>query len=126
MRFVSADKIAPDEIGRSIRLCAPCQGARPPHSADAARAAAGRNLPGYLSGAARLTNAFSKKVENLQAAVALRFAHYNLVRAHKSLRVTPAMVANVTDRLWSLEELVDRTSNEGGDNADDYRDALHL
>ena len=39
----------------------------------------------------RLTNAFSKKLENLQAAVALHFAHYNLVRVHKSLRVTPAM-----------------------------------
>jgi hypothetical protein len=59
----------------------------------------------------RLTNAFSKKLENLQAAVALHFAHYTLVRVHKTLRVTPAMAANVTDRLWSLEELVDQTSN---------------
>lgn len=59
----------------------------------------------------RLTNAFSKKLENLQAAVALHFAHYNLVRVHKTLRVTPAMAANVTDRLWSLEELVERASN---------------
>ena len=50
----------------------------------------------------RLTNAFSKKLENLQAAVSLHFAHYNLVRIHKSLRVTPAMAASVTDRLWSL------------------------
>ena len=50
----------------------------------------------------RLTNAFSKKLENLQAAVALHFAHYNLVRVHKTLRVTPAMAAGVTDRLWSL------------------------
>ena len=58
----------------------------------------------------RLTNAFSKKLENLQAAVSLHFAHYNLVRLHKTLRVTPAMAANVTDRVWSLEELVDRTS----------------
>jgi hypothetical protein len=58
----------------------------------------------------RLTNAFSKKLENLQAAVALHFAHYNLVRVHKTLRVTPAMAASVTDRLWSLEELVERTS----------------
>jgi hypothetical protein len=58
----------------------------------------------------RLTNAFSKKLENLQAAVALHFSHYNLVRVHKTLRVTPAMAENVTDRLWSLEELVDRTS----------------
>jgi len=58
----------------------------------------------------RLTNAFSKKLENLQAAVALHFAHYNLVRLHKTLRVTPAMAANVTDRVWSLEELVELTS----------------
>ena len=56
------------------------------------------------------TNAFSKKLENLQAAVALHFAHYNLVRVHKTLRVTPAMATNVTDRLWSLEELVEQTS----------------
>src|ERR1700674_109785 len=59
----------------------------------------------------RLTNAFSKKLENLQAAVALHFAHYNLVRLLKTLGVNPAMAANVTNRLWSLEELVDRTSN---------------
>jgi len=58
----------------------------------------------------RLTNAFSKKLENLQAAVSLHFAHYNLVRLHKTLRITPAMAANVTDRVWSLEELVERTS----------------
>jgi hypothetical protein len=58
----------------------------------------------------RLTNAFSKKVENLQAAVALHFVHYNFVRVHKSLRVTPAMAAGVSDTLWSLEELVERTT----------------
>ena len=59
----------------------------------------------------RLTNAFSKKLENLEAAVSLHFAHYNFVRLHKSLRMTPAMAAGVSDRLWSLEELVGRTSN---------------
>lgn len=59
----------------------------------------------------RLTNAFSKKVENLRAAVALHFAHYNLVRMHKTLRCTPAMAAGVSKTLWSLEELVERTSN---------------
>ncbi len=58
----------------------------------------------------RLTNAFSKKVENLRAAVSLHFAHYNFVRMHKTLRMTPAMAAGVSDRLWSLEELVERTS----------------
>jgi hypothetical protein len=59
----------------------------------------------------RLTNAFSKKVENLRAAVALHFAHYNFVRIHSSLRVSPAMAAKVTNHLWTLEELVEQTSN---------------
>ena len=59
----------------------------------------------------RLTNAFSKKVENLRAAMSLHFAHYNFVRVHRTLRVTPAMGARVSDRLWSLDELVERTSN---------------
>jgi hypothetical protein len=58
----------------------------------------------------RLTNAFSKRVENLRAAVSLHFAHYNFVRVHRSLRVTPAMEARVSDRLWALDELVERTS----------------
>ena len=49
----------------------------------------------------RLTNGFSKKVENHKAAGALHFAHYNFVRVHRSLRVTPAMEARVSDRLWS-------------------------
>lgn len=54
----------------------------------------------------RLTNAFSKKVENLEHAVALHFMHYNFCRIHMSLRVTPAMEAEVSDHVWSLEELV--------------------
>lgn len=59
----------------------------------------------------RLTNGFSKKVENHRAAVGLHFAHYNFVRLHKTLRTTPAMAAGVSSRLWSLEELVERASN---------------
>lgn len=55
----------------------------------------------------RLTNGFSKRVENLRAAVALHFAHYNFVRIHRSLRVTPAMAARVTSRVWDLSELVE-------------------
>ena len=55
----------------------------------------------------RLTNAFSKKVENLRAAVALHFAHYNFVRIHKTLRVTPAMEAGISNHLWSLPELLE-------------------
>ena len=54
----------------------------------------------------RLTNAFSKKVENHAHAVALHFMHYNFVRIHGSLRVTPAMAAGVTDRLWEIEDIV--------------------
>jgi len=54
----------------------------------------------------RLTNAFSKKVENLAAAVALHFMYYNFARVHQTLRVTPAMEAGVTDHVWSLEEIV--------------------
>lgn len=54
----------------------------------------------------RLTNGFSKKLDNLKAAVALHFAHYNFVRIHSSLRVTPAMEAGVTDHLWSISDLM--------------------
>lgn len=54
----------------------------------------------------RLTNGFSKKVRNHEAAVALHFMHYNFCRVHMSLRVTPAMEAGVADHVWSLEELV--------------------
>ena len=53
----------------------------------------------------RLTNAFSKKVENHAHAVALHFMHYNFGRIHKTLRVTPATQAGVSDHVWSLEEI---------------------
>ena len=53
----------------------------------------------------RLTNGFSKKVENLEHAVSLHFMHYNFSRIHKTLRVTPAMAAGVSDHVWSLEEI---------------------
>ena len=54
----------------------------------------------------RLTNAFSKKLENHCHALALYFVHYNFVRMHKSLRMTPAMAGGVTDKLMSMEDLV--------------------
>lgn len=54
----------------------------------------------------RLTNAFSKKVENLMAAVALHYMQYNFCRVHQTLRVTPAMQAGLTDHVWSLEEML--------------------
>ncbi|MGE0716073.1 MAG: IS1 family transposase [Alphaproteobacteria bacterium] len=54
----------------------------------------------------RLTNGFSKKIENHAHAVALHFMHYNFCRLHKTLRITPAMAAGVIDRLWSTEDIV--------------------
>jgi hypothetical protein len=54
----------------------------------------------------RLTNAFSKKLENHMHAIALHFMHYNYVRINKTLRVTPAMAAGLTDKLWSIYDLV--------------------
>ena len=55
---------------------------------------------------ARLSNGFSKKAENHAHSVAIHFMHYNFVRAHQSLRITPAMVAGVTSKLWSLTDMV--------------------
>lgn len=54
----------------------------------------------------RLTNAFSKKIENLEAALALHFMWYNFGRVHQTLRVTPAMEAGVADHVWLVEEIV--------------------
>jgi IS1 family transposase len=56
----------------------------------------------------RLTNAFSKKFENFQAAVALNFAYYNFCKTHKSLRMTPAQAAGIESSAWTVEELVKR------------------
>ena len=54
----------------------------------------------------RLTNAFSKKLENHIAAISLHFMYYNFCRIHQTLRVTPAMAAGVTDRAWDVEDIV--------------------
>jgi IS1 family transposase len=56
----------------------------------------------------RLTNGFSKKIENHGHAVALHFMHYNFCRVHKTLRVTPAMEAGIADHVWTLDELFER------------------
>lgn len=56
----------------------------------------------------RLTNAFSKKFENHVHALALYFMHYNFIRMHKTLRMSPAMAAGVVDRLWSMEDVIAR------------------
>ena len=54
----------------------------------------------------RLTNGFSKKVDNLKHSVALHYMYYNFARVHKSLDMTPAMAAGITDHVWSLEEII--------------------
>jgi len=56
----------------------------------------------------RLTNGFSKKVENHAYAVAIHYMHYNFCRVHKTLRVTPAMEAGITDHVWNGEEMLSR------------------
>ena len=54
----------------------------------------------------RLTNAFSKKIDNHRYAIAMHYMYYNFVRIHQTLRTTPAMAAGVTDRLWDIEDMV--------------------
>ena len=53
----------------------------------------------------RLTNAFSKKIDNHIASIAIHYMHYNFVRIHQTLRVTPAMAAGVSQTLWSMQDL---------------------
>jgi hypothetical protein len=55
----------------------------------------------------RLTNGFSKKVENLAPAVSLHYMRYNFCRIHKTLRVTPAMAAGISDHVWDISEIAE-------------------
>ena len=55
----------------------------------------------------RLTNGFSKKIENHTAAIAIHYMHYNFCRIHQSLRVTPAIEAGLTDHVWSVQEMIE-------------------
>jgi len=59
----------------------------------------------------RLTNAYSKKLENFQAANGLYFGYYNFVKMHNTLRTTPAMAAGVVNELWTVADLVEK--NDG-------------
>jgi IS1 family transposase len=59
----------------------------------------------------RLTNGFSKKIENHSAAVAIHLMHYNFARIHKTLRITPAMGAGISDHVWELEEIARLAAN---------------
>ena len=58
----------------------------------------------------RLTNGFSRKVENLEAAVSLHFKYHNFGRIHKTLRIAPALAAGVSEHIWSLEEIAELTN----------------
>ena len=58
----------------------------------------------------RLTYAFSKKLENFEAAVALHFAYYNFVRSHKTIRMTPAMAAGIERNFWTVGDLIEAAS----------------
>jgi transposase-like protein/IS1 family transposase len=64
-------------------------------------------LRGHLRRMTRLSNGFSRKRENLRAALALYFAYYNLVKIHKSIRMTPAMKADLTRKPWTVGDLLD-------------------
>lgn len=55
----------------------------------------------------RLTNGYSKKIENLRSAVALHFGYYNFVKIHSTIRMTPAMAAGVTNRIWEVKDLIE-------------------
>jgi hypothetical protein len=54
----------------------------------------------------RLTNDFSKKLENHKHAIALHFMHYNFCRTHQSLRITPAMTAGISESVWEINDIV--------------------
>lgn len=62
-----------------------------------------------MSGTRRLTNGFSRKLENHEAAIALYFAHYNWVKRHGTLKTTPAVASGITDEPWSVADLIDNT-----------------
>jgi len=62
----------------------------------------------------RLTNGFSKKIQNHEAAVALHYLHYNFLRIHQTLRITPAMAAGVSNHVWSWREVVELTEGVSG------------
>jgi IS1 family transposase len=106
---------AGDEAGRERYSPSECIGAVPtviqgnPDPAMICTSHVERNnltMRTFLRRLTRLSLGFSKKLENLQHAVALHFAHYNFCRVHKSLRVTPAMEAGLTDHVWTWEELL--------------------
>ena len=102
--FEGQRRYSPPEIIGTERIC--CQGNPDPDHVSTGYVER-QNLTMRMSMRrfTRLTNAFSKKVENHAHAVALHFMWYNFGRVHKTLRITPAMAAGVCDHVWSLEEV---------------------
>jgi hypothetical protein len=88
-------------------LPADCRGADPNHISTTFADRQNLNVRMHTRRFTRLTNAFSKKIENHAHAVALFALYYNFVRVHKTLRMTPAMAASVTKRLWEISDVVD-------------------
>jgi hypothetical protein len=72
----------------------------------------------------RLTNAFSKKVENHAAAIALHVMYYNFVRIHQTLKMSPAMAAGVSDKLWEVSDIVELVEQWEAANADKEHEAV--
>lgn len=105
---------APPQIGSTRYSSAECWGIRTnrvsenPDPAHISRSFAERQNLSMRMGIrrfTRLTNAFSKKIENHVHAISIYFMHYNFCQVHQTLRVTPAMEAGVADHVWSLEEI---------------------
>lgn len=74
----------------------------------------------------RLSNGFSKKVENHQHAIALHYFHYNFIRKHQTIKTTPAVMAGIADRVWTMVEFVELLEREEallGGRLTDYKPA---
>ena len=74
----------------------------------------------------RLTNGFSKTVENHKHMLAIQFFHYNFIRRHQTLKTTPAVAANVTDKVWTMADFVNTMAMEElvtGERISDYKPA---
>jgi len=99
------ERYSPSEIVEAIPI--PVMGSPEPHRISTSHVER-QNLTVrmQLRRFTRLTNAFSKKLENMKAALALHFAWYNFCRIHSTLRVTPAMAAGISNEVWDLEKLV--------------------
>src|ERR1700724_3044759 len=105
-RLIGAEKITVAGVPDEARIC----------TSHVQRA--NGTLRGHLRRMTRLSNGFSRKRANLRAALALFFAYYNLCRMHKSIRMTPAMAAGITRKVWTMAELLtaSRDASDASEN----------